>query len=164
MQCKVRSHILLVCRIISDDNILAHRNLYEVAGILHRDIKPDNILINPRGVEGDRGVLIDFDHAIRTDDESPYSSKRKIVRTIIFRLTSHRPFPLKGHISLYVEKRTGRQGSAYLSGRFGVVLLRHRLHRSDLFRTEISQRRTHSPSRYLAATVGLRRQRWLFLP
>ena len=81
MPCKVRLHVLPIFRIISDDNVSAHRNLYEVGGILHRDIKPGNILINPRGVEGDRGVLIDFDHAIRTDNESPYSNKRKIVRT-----------------------------------------------------------------------------------
>ncbi|KAF8584582.1 hypothetical protein K439DRAFT_1566433 [Ramaria rubella] len=60
------------------DALQAHRNLYEIAGILHRDIKPENILINPDGEEGSRGILIDFDHAIRVADTSPYSTKRKI--------------------------------------------------------------------------------------
>jgi hypothetical protein len=57
----------------------AHRNLYEIAGILHRDVSVRNILINAGGEEGDRGILIDFDHAIRVGDTSPYSAKRKIV-------------------------------------------------------------------------------------
>jgi serine/threonine protein kinase len=59
---------------------VAHRNMYFVAGILHRDIKPGNILIYPEGEEGNRGILIDYDHAIRVTDTSPYSTKRKIVR------------------------------------------------------------------------------------
>jgi hypothetical protein len=44
------------------------------------DVKPGNILIHADGDDGDRGVLIDFDHAIRIDDTSPYSTKPKIVR------------------------------------------------------------------------------------
>ena len=53
--------------------------MHSVAGILHRDIKPGNILIYPEGEEGNRGILIDYDHAIRSADASPYSMKRKIV-------------------------------------------------------------------------------------
>ncbi|KAF8583187.1 hypothetical protein K439DRAFT_1634618 [Ramaria rubella] len=60
------------------DALQAHHKLYKVAGILHRDVKPGNIVINPRGDEGNRGILIDFDHAIRVADESAYSMKRKI--------------------------------------------------------------------------------------
>ncbi|KAF8587455.1 hypothetical protein K439DRAFT_1630751, partial [Ramaria rubella] len=60
------------------DAFQAHHNLYKVAGILHRDIKPGNIVINPDGDESNRGILIDFDHAIRVADQSAYSMKRKI--------------------------------------------------------------------------------------
>ena len=59
--------------------MVAHRRLHDVAGILHRDISIRNILINPDDIEGDRGILIDFDHAIRVGDISPYSTKTKIV-------------------------------------------------------------------------------------
>ena len=58
---------------------VAHRNVHDMAGVLHRDISVKNILINVEGVEGDRGILIDFDHAIRVGDTSPYSTKTKIV-------------------------------------------------------------------------------------
>ncbi|KAF8478768.1 hypothetical protein JB92DRAFT_3133895 [Gautieria morchelliformis] len=60
------------------DAVLAHRELHEVAGILHRDISMGNILINSGGTEGNRGILIDFDHAIRVGDTSLHSTKRKI--------------------------------------------------------------------------------------
>jgi len=59
--------------------LTAHRNLHQVARILHRDISIRNILINPEGVEGDRGILIDFDHAIRLEEASRYSTMSKIV-------------------------------------------------------------------------------------
>ena len=57
----------------------AHHHMYSVAGILHRDIKLRNILIYPDGKEGNRGVLIYYDHVIQITDTSPYSTKRKIV-------------------------------------------------------------------------------------
>ncbi|KAF8522849.1 hypothetical protein JB92DRAFT_3110422 [Gautieria morchelliformis] len=60
------------------DAVLAHRQLHDVAGILHRDISIGNILINPAGAEGNRGILIDFDHAIRVGDTSPYSTKGRL--------------------------------------------------------------------------------------
>ncbi|HEV7737867.1 MAG TPA: hypothetical protein VGO47_10915 [Chlamydiales bacterium] len=60
--------------------MLAHWDLYEKAGVLHRDIKPANILIVPREESSNpRGILIDFDHAIRIDDQSPYSEEKRIV-------------------------------------------------------------------------------------
>ncbi|KAF8488454.1 hypothetical protein JB92DRAFT_3016664, partial [Gautieria morchelliformis] len=60
------------------DAVLAHRQLHEVAGILHRDISAGNILINPHGLQGNRRFLIDFDHAIRVGDTSSYSTKKRI--------------------------------------------------------------------------------------
>ncbi|KIJ29803.1 hypothetical protein M422DRAFT_187936 [Sphaerobolus stellatus SS14] len=60
------------------DAVLAHRNLHQIAGILHRDISARNILINPHGSEGNRGILIDYDNAIRIDDESPYAKKSRV--------------------------------------------------------------------------------------
>ncbi|KIJ40545.1 hypothetical protein M422DRAFT_256519 [Sphaerobolus stellatus SS14] len=55
----------------------AHRNLYEKAGILHRNVTPENILINPEDNKGNRGILANFDKAIRIDDKSPYSNLAK---------------------------------------------------------------------------------------
>jgi len=63
--------------------LVAHRKLHDVAGILHRDISVRNILINPVGVEGNRGILIDFDHAIRVRDTSPYSAKTKFLLPVL---------------------------------------------------------------------------------
>jgi hypothetical protein len=53
--------------------------VHEIAGVLHRDVSVRNILIKKEGEEGDQGVLIDFDSAIRVGDTSPYSRKRKTV-------------------------------------------------------------------------------------
>ncbi|KAF8574728.1 hypothetical protein K439DRAFT_1624113 [Ramaria rubella] len=49
------------------DCVIAHRELYFKAGIIHRDISLGNLLINREGREGNRGILIDFDHAMRSD-------------------------------------------------------------------------------------------------
>ena len=47
----------------------AHRNLYQMAHILHRDVSIGNILINTdkAAKEGDRGILIDLDYAVRLE-------------------------------------------------------------------------------------------------
>ena len=74
--------VYITCR-SSHDSYVAHRNLYEVAGVLHRDVKPDNILIVSDDHNDVSGVVIDFDHSIRISDKSPYSNKKKIVGTII---------------------------------------------------------------------------------
>ncbi|KAF8573423.1 hypothetical protein K439DRAFT_1642992 [Ramaria rubella] len=49
------------------DCVMAHRELYFKAGIIHRDISLGNLLINRGGQEGNRGLIIDFDQAIRAD-------------------------------------------------------------------------------------------------
>ncbi|KAF8588393.1 hypothetical protein K439DRAFT_1629854 [Ramaria rubella] len=49
------------------DCVMAHRELYFKAGIIHRDISVGNLLINRGGREGNRGLIIDFDHAMRAD-------------------------------------------------------------------------------------------------
>ncbi|KIJ46125.1 hypothetical protein M422DRAFT_778612 [Sphaerobolus stellatus SS14] len=61
------------------DAIAGHRSLHEDAGILHRDISPPNILLNPTGDMGNRGILIDLDHAIRVDNNSPYAQVRCVI-------------------------------------------------------------------------------------
>ncbi|KIJ52397.1 hypothetical protein M422DRAFT_243183 [Sphaerobolus stellatus SS14] len=43
-------------------------------GIVHRDISPRNILING-GVGGNRGILIDYDNAVRYDQSTPFSNR-----------------------------------------------------------------------------------------
>jgi serine/threonine protein kinase len=60
---------------------LVHRNLHENARVLHRDISPGNILLNPTGAVGNRAFLIDFDHAVRLDDSSPYARQPRMVPT-----------------------------------------------------------------------------------
>ncbi|KIJ52412.1 hypothetical protein M422DRAFT_776073 [Sphaerobolus stellatus SS14] len=60
------------------DAVLAHRNLYQIAGILHRDISIRNILINPEGEEGNRGILIDLDNAVRVGDKSEYATQTNV--------------------------------------------------------------------------------------
>jgi len=83
----------------------AHRNLHDVAGILHRDVSVRNILINSEGAEGNRGILIDFDHSIRVGDTSPYSTKTKIV--LCFRQT----FVLLANLFNRVHSDIGRETS-----------------------------------------------------
>ncbi|KIJ50821.1 hypothetical protein M422DRAFT_244768 [Sphaerobolus stellatus SS14] len=60
------------------DAAIAHRNIYEKAGILHRDITPENIMINADGEEGNRGFLIHFNRAIRIKGDSPYSDRTQL--------------------------------------------------------------------------------------
>ena len=57
----------------------AHRKIFQISGILHRDISPRNILINPRGDDGDRGIIIDFDNAISVDNCSLYAKESIVV-------------------------------------------------------------------------------------
>ena len=104
--------------------------MHSVAGILHRDIKPGNILINPAGEEGNRGILIDYDHAIRTADTSPYSTKRKIVSDP----SGSDGFPLiqtsstTGNVYFYVAQRAQGHRTSNVPGRPGVFLLCHPLY------------------------------------
>jgi serine/threonine protein kinase len=83
-----------------------------VAGILHRDISIGNILLNPGGADGNRGILIDFDHAIRVGDTSPYSTKASIVGS--FPLICFQEFDsaISGDMALHVWKGfTGKDAS-----------------------------------------------------
>ncbi|KIJ57187.1 hypothetical protein M422DRAFT_83618, partial [Sphaerobolus stellatus SS14] len=56
------------------DAVKAHRQLHQVAGILHRDISLNNILLNPGGEQGNRGILIDFDLATCINDDSEFAT------------------------------------------------------------------------------------------
>ena len=105
---------------------LAHHRMYSVAGILHRDIKPGNILIYPDGKEGNRGVLIYYDHAIRITDTSPYSTKRKIVREEFSSnlvLLIQYIYATPEHILIFVTQRPERHRASNISARPGIVLL-----------------------------------------
>ena len=44
--------------------------LYDKAGIVHRDIVPWNILLQPGAPEGSRGILIDFSCATSVDSDT----------------------------------------------------------------------------------------------
>lgn len=52
------------------DAVIAHRSLYQDAGLLHRDVSANNIIIvDPQGETGDvsRGILIDLDVAVQVN-------------------------------------------------------------------------------------------------
>ncbi|KIJ52404.1 hypothetical protein M422DRAFT_43279 [Sphaerobolus stellatus SS14] len=49
------------------DAVLTHRNLRQVAGILHQEISVNTTIINAEGEEGNRGLLIDLDNAVPID-------------------------------------------------------------------------------------------------
>ncbi|KAF8480545.1 hypothetical protein JB92DRAFT_3041434 [Gautieria morchelliformis] len=72
-----RKELLLAFR----DAVFAHRRLHDVAGILHRDISIENILINPGGAPGNRGILINFDYAIRVGDTSHTQPRSRLYGT-----------------------------------------------------------------------------------
>ncbi|KAF8485564.1 hypothetical protein JB92DRAFT_1553740 [Gautieria morchelliformis] len=97
-----RNELLLVFH----DAVLAHWQLHEVAGILHRDISLDSILINPGGAEGNCGILIDFDHAIRVGDTF---RTRTLTTLSHFTLLCH-PYswPIPGHASSNLYCRTSQ--------------------------------------------------------
>jgi serine/threonine protein kinase len=50
--------------------LTGHRNSYD-KGVLHRDISLGNILITGKEDPGNRGVLIDYDNAIRWKNHKP---------------------------------------------------------------------------------------------
>ncbi|KIJ57185.1 hypothetical protein M422DRAFT_773853 [Sphaerobolus stellatus SS14] len=104
------------------DAVKAHRQLHQVAGVLHRDISPNNILLNPGGAEGNRGILIDFDIAVRIDDNSEFATKfvggtyKFMSRNVIMRDGPHTYFDdlesfyyvLRWILGMYTAPRTIR--------------------------------------------------------
>ncbi|KAF8588388.1 hypothetical protein K439DRAFT_657725 [Ramaria rubella] len=64
------------------DCVMAHRELYFKARIIHRDISLGNLLINRKGQEGNRGFIIDFDQAMCADVVSRNSPR--LVGTLPF--------------------------------------------------------------------------------
>lgn len=50
-------------------NFVAHSHLYNVLGILHRDISVNNIMIHKRNAHEATGLLIDFDYGEFIDFE-----------------------------------------------------------------------------------------------
>src|SRR5260221_10845987 len=88
---------LMDCCLIILTRSLAHHELYEKAGILHRDISINNLMVHPE--EPRKGILIDFDMAVLHKDPKtgiflevePYSG-----RTLPFRaaeLCQEQPLP-----------------------------------------------------------------------
>ncbi len=57
---------LMDCCLIILTKSLAHHELYEKAGILHRDISINNLMVHPE--EPRKGILIDFDMAVLDKD------------------------------------------------------------------------------------------------
>jgi serine/threonine protein kinase len=59
------------------DAIMGHKSLFEVGGILHRDISENNIIITEAATEGNpKGMLIDLDLAKELDSLSSGASHR----------------------------------------------------------------------------------------
>ncbi|CAA7267328.1 unnamed protein product [Cyclocybe aegerita] len=60
------------------DAVAGHRNLWD-RGILHRDISANNILLGDSDAPaGDRGIIIDFETAIRLESEQPLLGKATV--------------------------------------------------------------------------------------
>ena len=55
---------------ISKGNLLAHRRPHSY-DVLHRDVTPFRIVIQPDAQESDRGVLLDFEPALEIDSPTP---------------------------------------------------------------------------------------------
>ncbi|KAJ3529689.1 hypothetical protein NMY22_g8894 [Coprinellus aureogranulatus] len=72
------------------DAIAGHQRLVsEDVGIIHRDISHNNILLGAEGaLEGDRGILIDFDMAFRATADQPTVAADPNVGTRIFQSLS----------------------------------------------------------------------------
>ncbi|KZT19315.1 hypothetical protein NEOLEDRAFT_978633 [Neolentinus lepideus HHB14362 ss-1] len=66
------------------DTLAASMELLQI-GIIHGDVNPFNILYNPGGLPGSRGILIDFDMALYIDEGQARDTVEPIIRVEAFR-------------------------------------------------------------------------------
>ena len=73
-KCKFKGMKPNICRLFLIDMLRALHYCHEVVKIIHRDIKPDNIMIN----HNNEAVLIDFGVSALLDDKKDDPSKQTV--------------------------------------------------------------------------------------
>ena len=100
---------------------IVHCNVHENARVLHPDISPMNILLNPTSAVGNRGISIDITLFVLTIPHLIWRNRRWS-RVFIYLYTSEPIYNGTGDTPIYVSECSRELWSAYISGWSRVLL------------------------------------------